>query len=125
MDRSLSLDITSLDSEHDALASAVHGLFADHTPSRDEFLAALDGLRQAVAAHFAHEERVMRNIGLPEYAAHCSAHRSLLAELQGFRGDVERGFADRTVEELRSFLNYWLFRHISQDDMRIRAHLDR
>lgn len=125
MDRTLSVDIRSLDQEHEALATTIHGLFADHTPSREEFLAALGELARAVADHFDHEERVMRNIALPDYEAHVAAHQALLAELQSFRGEVERNFHDRSVEELRAYLSYWLFRHISKDDMRIRDHLHR
>ena len=125
MDPTLSVDIASLDEEHQALATAVHGLFADHAPDQGELLAALDGLGRTVAEHFAHEERVMLNIGLPEFAAHVAAHRALLAELASFRTDVEHEFHDKSVDELRTYLSYWLFRHISKDDMRIRAHLHR
>lgn len=125
MDQALSIDIVSLDQEHEALASAVHGLFANHTPSREEFLDVLKELGTKVAEHFSHEERVMRNISLPEYTRHVAIHHALLAELGNFRADVEENFHDKSVEELRAYLSYWLFRHITQDDMRIRAHLHR
>lgn len=125
MAKKLSVDIVSIDQQHEALGAAVQTLFTDHVPTRGEFLGALDQLGHDVADHFAHEEHIMRNIGFPEYAAHAEVHRALLKELQDFRADVECSFDERSAAELRTFLNYWLLRHIAKDDMRIRAHLYR
>ncbi len=120
-----SVGITSIDQQHDALDAALQGLFTEHVPTREEFLEALDGLAKSVADHFAHEELIMRNIGLPEYPVHAAAHRKLLDELINFRAEVEGAFDHKSVEELRTYLTYWLFHHISKDDMRIRDHLYR
>lgn len=123
--KKLSVDIASIDQQHEALATAVETLFTDHVPTRQEFLGALDRLGQDVAEHFAHEEHIMRNIGLPDYVTHTQIHHALLKELRDFRADVEHDFDERTPTELRTFLTYWLLRHIAKDDMRIRAHLYR
>ncbi|MEW5726482.1 MAG: bacteriohemerythrin [Pseudomonadota bacterium] len=124
---SLSVDVVSLDREHQDLADALDRLFDGLRAGmeQDTFLAALDRLTEKVAAHFAHEERVMRNIGMPDVAGHCHLHRSLLEEVRQFRADQADRFDPRSVEPVEQFLRFWLYRHIAAEDHKIGQHLNR
>lgn len=124
---SLSVDVVSLDHEHQTLAAALDDLFARLHQGMDkaDFLAGIDELTVSVAAHFAHEERVMRNIGLPEYAFHCQLHRSLLEEIRLFRAEQAEHFDPQGAAPAEQFLRFWLYRHIAAEDHKIALHLNR
>lgn len=123
-----SVDVVSLDREHQQLVEGIERLFGTIHASTDPqpFLDGLDALIAVVAAHFDHEERVMRNIGMPNLDRHCHIHRALLAEIQDFRADMAAGgFNIDTVGKVEDFLRFWLFRHISGEDQMIGQHINR
>ena len=124
---SLSVDVVSIDREHQALADQIAALFTDLRSgvSRGQAVVGLDRLIDNVADHFDHEERIMRNIGLPSLPTHRQLHKSLLEEIREFREEVAMGSADRTPEAIETFLHGWLYRHIAAEDHKIKEHLNR
>lgn len=124
---SLSVDIVSIDHEHRALADGIEAFFARLRAGTDRHgtVANLDALIDAVARHFDHEERVMRNIALPDYALHRQLHAALLEEIRLFREEVHLGINDRPAEVIEHFLHSWLFKHITAEDQKIGDHLNR
>lgn len=124
---SLSVDVVSLDQEHQALADALDDLFGTlrRNGDRDRFIAGIDGVIGMVAAHFTHEERVMRNIGLPDYESHCRLHRALMEEIRTFRTEQAASFDPAAMEPAEQFLRFWLYRHIIAEDHKIASHLNR
>lgn len=123
----LSVDVVSIDREHQALAALIEILFADLKAgaTRGQAVAGLDRLIDAVADHFEHEERVMRNIALPSLPTHRALHRALLEEIREFRAEVVLGTGDRAPENIETFLHGWLYRHIAAEDHKIKEHLNR
>lgn len=124
---SLSVDVVSIDREHQMIVQAMETLFANmhQGMSQAEMLDEIDCLVETVAAHFGHEERVMRNIRMDGYQAHCLLHRSLLEEIRQFRTEVVGGANGATVEATEQFLRFWLYRHITAEDLKIAHHLNR
>ena len=124
---SLSVDIVSIDREHRALAEGIDAFFTRLRAGTDRqtMVAGLDGLVNAVADHFDHEERVMRNIALPDYPVHRQLHAALLEEIRLFREEVRLGTNDRPAEVIEHFLHGWLFKHIAAEDQKIGDHLNR
>jgi|GEM_PF-721979 len=58
---------------------------------QEEFLIyTLDQLQDYTVEHFGREERIMRKIQYPKYAAHKSQHQELLKTLETLRGHVEK-----------------------------------
>ncbi len=123
----LSVDVSSLDAEHEAIVRGLENLCSDLDAriAPQQFIAGLDDLIEQVGRHFTHEERVMRNIRLPDFDSHRSVHESLMNELRSFRAGVARDGGQRSASEIKTYLRYWLFHHIHQDDMKIREHLHR
>jgi len=64
--------------------------------------------------HFANEEDYLREIGYPDYEAHCEVHRKFVAGLDG---------VDLSGSSLLTTLSDWLVHHILQDDARYRDYL--
>jgi hemerythrin len=124
---SLSVDVVSIDREHRALAEGIEAFFVRLRAGIDRhaMVAGLDDLADVVADHFDHEERVMRNIALPDYALHRQLHAALLDEVRLFREEVHLGINDRPVEVVEHFLHSWLFKHIAAEDQKISDHLNR
>lgn len=125
--QALSTDVISIDQQHQDLIARLQNFFvAVHGGlSRQQLISGLDGLIQMVADHFAHEERVMRNIQLPTLAVHEHLHRALLAEINEFREEVALGSNERSAADIEHFLNIWLYRHIVEEDQKIHHHLNR
>ncbi len=125
--QSLSVDVVSLDREHEALAQCIEGLFADLRAGAPRFqaVAGVDRLIDAVADHFEHEERVMRNIGLPDLSVHRQLHKALLEEIREFREEIAQGSNDSGPDAIETFLHGWLFRHVAAEDHKIKDHLNR
>ena len=123
----LTTDVTSIDSQHQQLIAEMERFFSRiHSGlSRSDLIAGLDRLTDLVADHFAHEERVMRNIHLPVLAVHERLHRALLEEIREFREEMAMGINERGPADIERFLNVWLYRHIIEEDQKIFQHLNR
>lgn len=124
---SLTTDIVSVDQQHHHLIEQLQAFFkaVEAGQSRAETVQGLDALVTLVAAHFEHEELVMRNIHLPSLMVHESLHRALLEEIREFREEVAMGTVERPFAEIEHFLNAWLYRHIVEEDVKIHHHLNR
>ncbi|CDK98079.1 putative Bacteriohemerythrin [Magnetospirillum gryphiswaldense MSR-1 v2] len=124
---SLSTDVNSIDQQHQDLIAQVEKFFAAVHGGLDrrQLLAGLDVLIEMVSDHFAHEERVMRNIHLPTWTVHERLHRALLEEISEFREEVAMGSNERSAADVEHFLNIWLYRHIVEEDLKIFHHLNR
>ena len=123
----MSTDILSVDQQHQSLIHEMEAFFIRvHAGlDRPRLIDALDRLIELVAGHFAHEERVMRNIHLPALTVHEHLHRALLDEIREFREEVVMGANRRTAADIEHFLKDWLYRHIAEEDQKIFAHLNR
>jgi hemerythrin len=65
--------------------------------------------------HFDTEERLMRQHGYPEYAAHKIKHDLLTKQAMDLNGKVQQGQSALTLEVME-FLKNWLQNHILQSD---------
>jgi hemerythrin len=123
----LSVDVVSIDHQHHTLINTAEALFAAIGAglAGAALLDGLDQLIEQVADHFAHQERVMRNIHIPGLHIHERLHQSLLEEVREFREEVALGQSERGPADIERFLNIWLYRHIVEEDRKILDHLHR
>ena len=77
----------------------------------------LDRLVQYTVVHFDTEERLMRQHGYPDLAAHKTEHDALTTKVKAFQADLQSGRAFITVQLLQ-FLRDWLDHHIKGSDQR-------
>ena len=123
----LSTAITFLDDEHWRLIcryrALVDGLQSKADSAR--FLEDIEKLARDTHAHFRHEERVMRNIGYPDYSAHRAAHRRLIEDLSDFIQNIGVGFSDEDLPALTEYFRYWFLGHVREHDIRLKQYIDR
>jgi len=123
----LSTGVTSLDEEHrNLIADYEHLVDAlDHSEDVSGFGQAFSRLMASARDHFAHEERVMRNIGLADYGNHKQEHERLLKDAEDFFHNISRVFEKKDCEAVAKYFRFWLIRHIQDHDQKIKQHIDR
>ena len=108
-------EILEIDEQHKKLLqlfSNIEAAIARGSDPRDVH-SGIDDLRLAVAFHFSFEEALMRMFGYAEVAGHGEKHQKMLNALEGIQRNLRRS---PDYEELRTFLEGWLLKHICQTD---------
>lgn len=115
-----SVGIEAVDHEHRDLIDLInklHGELSIH-PGKDAVEAFLGDLFTAISAHFALEERFMREKKYHDLAVHKRDHEKLLDEIR----DIMDEFADHEESvggELAARLEPWFGRHFETHDARL------
>jgi hemerythrin-like metal-binding protein len=114
-----SVQIASIDAQHQTLFRLAEELYAAMTAGhgKSSLSRILDRLVQYTIVHFAHEERLMRLHGFPDFAAHKAQHEELTRKVQEFQAEFIAGKAAMTVQ-LMHFLRDWLTGHIAGSDQK-------
>ena len=92
---SFSLGIPAVDLEHRKLIDMINDIYARIDDAHDDpsVQAALADIHAEISAHFALEERVMREAAYHEYAAHKDEHEDLLDQIAEGRDPADGGEA--------------------------------
>ena len=114
----------AVDHEHAQLIERINALYTQLgnplDTSRVNFV--LGEIHADIAAHFALEERLMRQAAYGEYAAHKEDHEDLLDQLRDlmdiFAADPQAG-----QNQLNKRLSDWFGKHFSSHDARLHRHL--
>ena len=113
------IGIPSVDYEHRhlfAIINALHDkLRAGDASATEVFLAAL---HDRIAAHFALEERVMRDRGYRGYAEHKADHERLLDEIRDLMEEQRAGDYRDAADRLSERLERWFSVHFGTLDIR-------
>lgn len=114
-----SVQIGSVDAQHRMLFGLADELYAAMAAGRSKPALAhiLDRLVQYTKVHFAHEERLMRLHGYPDFAAHKAQHDALTSRVMQFQTDFDQGKIAMSVGLLK-FLKDWLEHHIKGSDQK-------
>jgi hemerythrin len=117
---SFSLGIPAVDLEHRKLIGMINDVYAriDDEHDAESVQIALADIHAGISAHFALEERVMREAAYPEYAAHKDNHEDLLDQIR----DMMDSYADQPEtgrEMLRRSLSDWFGQHFATFDARL------
>lgn len=116
------LGIPEIDHEHREMITLINELYA-HLGNADDSERVLDFLGEVyakISAHFALEERDMRNLGYDEYEDHKADHEKLLDELR----DIMDAYEDNETFDdgaLSNALTNWFTDHFSTRDARLHA----
>ena len=120
-----SVGVAAVDFEHEELIELINelhaGLERDESPEAvPDFLGEV---YTKIAAHFALEERIMRERGYDEFQDHKADHTRLLDEIRDMMDDYEvKGVLDE--EELSRRLQGWFGEHFRTKDARLHKFLD-
>lgn len=115
-----SVGIEAVDHEHRELIDLVNRLYDTATSqgSKDAVLDFFGDLFKAISAHFALEERFMRERGYDHLVQHKNDHERLLDEIRDIMEDFEA--CDRFDESvLAQRLDAWFSRHFETHDARL------
>ena len=113
-----------VDHEHRELIDLINRLHASlrEAPDRDRVAAGLGEIYAQIAAHFALEEKIMRDAGYAHFAAHKEDHESLLDQLADIIDGVEIGGA-LDEDELSTRLDRWFSEHFRTHDAKLHRRL--
>ena len=119
-----SVGVPDVDKEHRELIALINDLHAAMT-SGDSDYTVMDFLGEIyahVAAHFALEEKIMRERKYDHYVEHKADHEDLLDELRDIMDDYEENtyFSD---DEFAGAVEKWFSEHFRSRDARLHKHL--
>jgi hemerythrin len=112
--------IPSVDFEHQSLFALLNDLYA-HLDAGDfaQVEAFMAALHDRIAAHFALEERLMREAGYAEYAQHKADHEKLMDEIRDLMEQQRAGTFRNAVALLSGRLERWFSVHFVTFDVRL------
>ena len=118
-----SVGVESVDQEHREMIELINGL--DNAMAEDAdcttVISTLGEIYAKISAHFALEEKYMRETRYMAYAEHKEDHEILLDDLRDIMDQVED---DGTYNEdqLSKDLSYWFSEHFRTHDARLHGH---
>lgn len=119
-----SLGVPEIDVEHRELIELINELYASVQRGGTDSTTAdfLGELYTRIAAHFALEERIMRESRYDEYAEHKADHERLLDDIRDLMDDYEDGvYVD--LERFGDRLDEWFSEHFRTRDARLHKKL--
>lgn len=118
------LGIPSVDHEHRELIAMINQAYRAMADAggRARIEACLEDIHAGIAAHFALEERYMRQAGYAEYEAHKDDHEELLDQIREMM-DVYADAPERGHEILQKRLSEWFTVHFATFDARLHERL--
>ncbi len=113
--------IDSVDYEHESMIRLLNELYAcmKEKESKPAVLDFLGEVHARIAAHFALEERIMRERGYDQYAEHKADHEHLLDEIRDIMERYERSAEVDYDEALSRELQAWFSDHFKSKDSRL------
>ena len=119
-----SVGVPSMDDEHRRMIDLINAVYVALRGERDATAieSFLGDVHNAVASHFALEERLMRESGYAEYAAHKDDHEELLDQIRAMM-DAVNDDAEAGLGQLEACLSDWFGRHFSTFDARLHGEL--
>jgi len=119
------LGVPAIDYEHMTLIQLLNDLHAglENERDKDEVARFLGEVHAKIGAHFALEERLMRERGYDQFAEHKADHERLLDEIREIMDEVEADDTFAYEEELSRRLAAWFTVHFRTHDARLHRRL--
>lgn len=113
--------IASVDYEHEVLIQILNDLHARLAGSVEKQAVAnfLGEINAKISAHFALEEKIMRDCGYDQYTDHKADHERLLDGIRDIMDDFDRGDYLDYDEALAAHLRDWFTQHFKTRDARL------
>jgi hemerythrin len=119
-----SVGVPSIDHEHQQLIELINQLneMAQAGRGFDSAIEALGEINVQISAHFALEEKIMRDMRYDAYADHKTDHEELLDELREIMDEVD-GDGGYDESRLGGELSRWFSEHFRTHDARLHQRL--
>ncbi len=121
------IGVPEIDAEHHLLIAQYYALLEALSRGCDAHTFALRYhlFIHRVRRHFAHEERMMLDIGFDDYDHHKVLHTKLLRDAERFLAKLVRGSEKIESIAVTRYLEHWLLNHIATHDRKIGEFLSR
>ncbi len=115
------LNIDALDYEHKDLFESINEVYAQCSRRADFDTVddCLSRLHARLAAHFALEERTMRDMRNPHYAEHKAEHDRFLDEVTAVLAEFGEDFTHENIDALAHRVHDWIVGHITTFDRQL------
>lgn len=123
-DEKYSVGVDSVDYEHQNLMDMINMIYAELEDRRDiaEITQTVSDVHAEISAHFALEERIMRQAGYEEFAAHKNDHEDLLDQIRSMMDAIEDD-PEPALDMLSEQLADWFSNHFATFDARLHSKL--
>lgn len=114
----------AVDHEHKELVDLInelHGNLGSGGVTEEQVEEFLGEINLKISAHFALEERMMREAGYDSYEAHKDDHEKLLDDIREIMIGYDAGAYAAFEEQLASHLNEWFTNHFKTHDAKLHA----
>ena len=118
--------VDSIDYEHEQLILTINNTFGKTQEDgirKTLVVDALGEIHALVEAHFALEEKIMRDARYPEYAPHKEDHDRLLEDIRDIMDDVETGRQVDIGPDLKKRMTSWFGIHFATLDRELHVKL--
>ena len=121
---SFSVNVPSMDEQHKKLVTIINELHEHQKQgkSKEIMQTTLVKLVQYTVNHFTAEEKIMEDAQFPGLDNHRKSHQKLIASVSEYVDKFKSGESIVAIE-LMKFLQGWLLKHISQEDMEYGKHI--
>ena len=112
----------AIDDEHREMIDLINTLRVElgDAADKESIERFLGDIQSGIAMHFALEERLMRDNGYSEYAAHKQDHEELLDQIFDIMNDA---VGEQSLETVEERLSTWFGKHFSTFDARLHGKL--
>jgi hemerythrin len=119
-DEHYSVGVESVDFEHQNLMDMINMIYAELADQRDieEIEKTVSDVHAEISAHFALEERLMKNAVYDEYEAHKNDHEELLDQIRDMM-DAIASDPEPALDRLSEQLSIWFSGHFATFDARL------
>lgn len=121
------IGLPAIDFEHQQMISLINKLYENLSAgsSVENVLEFFSEVHANIAAHFALEERMMRDQTYDLYEDHKADHEALLDQINDIMQDYEEGSYADQLDRLSNELKNWFSVHFRDKDARLHLALDR
>ena len=115
------IGIASVDYEHEEMIALLNELYRGLASGAEskEIIAFLGEVYARISAHFALEEKVMKERRYDQYPEHKADHEELLDQIRDIMDDYEFGDAGQSVEGFGKRMESWFANHFATHDARL------
>jgi hemerythrin len=119
-----SVGVDSVDYEHQNLMDMINMIYAELEDRRDisEITQTISDVHAEISAHFALEERIMREAGYEEFEAHKNDHEDLLDQIRTMMDAIEND-PEPALDMLSEQLADWFSKHFATFDAQLHSKL--
>ena len=112
------IGIASVDHEHRQLIAMINEVLGalPEDGAQQRVADSLGEIHARIAAHFALEEKIMRNLGYDEFDDHKADHERLLDDIRDIMDEVDSGAYRNYQRDLAARLDAWFTEHFKTKD---------